>query len=254
MSKKKTKSILFCIGVLFLGLGGYKIFMGATGDGSLSSVIGIVSILLSNMEGLKSFKALGLEAELRDKIGEADALLHQIKSISVPLSEMLFSVMAWSGRAGKMPRESEDELVSRVSLQLRNMGVDDSTIEKSKKEIFYFDAIDLSRPIIQEIEFALSRKSVQWYELSDKHLRIPNYDEDKAKEAEAKQEQCDEESKMLNKLLYNEDIGSFYSLLVSFIFNSQSLNAHEKIELMEKVSNDLGALKDYVNQKVKRTH
>lgn len=209
-------------------LGGYKIFVGSTGDATLSFIVAVLLLLLTKIEHLKSFKALGLEAVLKDKIVEADTLLSQLKSISLPLTEMLFSTMAHSGRYGKMSRLDENDYVEKVTGQLKLIGVTDDLIDIAKKDIYYFNAFDMVSIIKSKLSSVLHEKQGELFDIHDRAVRVGTFDQVLADKSSVQSDLCRKESYELKKLLDGCDYHQFNSMLKTFIQKMESLTQEEK--------------------------
>jgi hypothetical protein len=71
---------------------------GDTGIVIVNYGAGFMCLFLASSSKFKRFKGLGIEAELRDKIDEADKLLSQLGALVTPIAEMVFSMTARLGR------------------------------------------------------------------------------------------------------------------------------------------------------------
>ncbi|TNH19662.1 hypothetical protein [Halomonas sp. BL6] len=149
--------VLFLSALLLLAVGSYLAFLANVAGASATYGAAVFCLIFVFLRDFKSFKGFGLEAELLErKIEEADKTLYQLRAITVPIAEMLFSNVARANRiGGQMPRRQRHELMERIQSELRTCGVRPEQIEKAKVDWHRFNLIDLSRPVLNPLEVAV---------------------------------------------------------------------------------------------------
>lgn len=169
MSKDKWDSQRFASGavrvLLFIASLG-QLFVGtrlAMEDKTASSTVtytaGFVCLFFVFLSEFSKFKGFGLEAELREKIKEADEALQQLRKVSLPVSEMLFTMAARFGRLGSpIPREDRYRIMQEIESELAQLGVTKEEIEKSKHDWHRFNMRDEGKPIYAKVRQKLDAK------------------------------------------------------------------------------------------------
>lgn len=253
LNERSSKVIIFILGVSMVLLGGYKTLIGSIADATLSFVIAVILLLLTQIEYLKSFKALGLEAVLKDKIDEADTLLAQLKSISLPLTEMLFSTMAHSGRYGKMSRRDENAYVEKITGQLKLLGVAENLIDTAKKDVYYFNAFDMASAIKSKLSSILHEKEGDWFDIYNRAARVGMFDQVLMDKSNEQLSLCRKERIDLKGLLKVGDYSLFSLELKGFIKKMESLSDDEKKEFLSEQGEDILDLDYFIaNRKIRR--
>ncbi|MDR7151334.1 hypothetical protein J2W49_003310 [Hydrogenophaga palleronii] len=244
--------IIFIVAILLflsgVGLG----YMDKVGAATVTYTAAVLSLIFAFLPEFKKFKGLGIEAELLDKkIEETDRLLKQLRDITAPIAEMLISSAARSGRWGSgMPRTQKYELMQRIESELKKCGVEDSQLDRAKKDWHYYNIFDLATPVFEKISEKL--KLVQ--QEREKALR------------EFKQpitpERMDEYRRLIE--LRNEvgkEIGNLRDLrqiknqdhlveqVLESISNSGSLGEEEKANLTNELDEELRDLEHYIKRK-----
>lgn len=253
---KLIKVIMFALAFIFILLGLYKIVLSNNVDATLSLTAGFILIFLTNIEHIESLKGLGLEAKLRQRINEADALITQLQNISLPLSEMLFTVMVRSGRHGRMTRTEEHMYVERVASQLKSLGIDDETIEVSKKGVYYFYALDMASVIRKKIDWFLFQKQSK---LEHRARRIANGELDTPgeenltgcdyEEANKKALKSINSKVALSHLFDEKDYTSFGKALYEFIESMDFCSEEERRDLFNDSKEEFEDLKFFIETK-----
>lgn len=142
--------LLFTSLALFVS-GVYLSFLDKTGGATVTYAAAVFCLIFVFLTEFRKFKGFGVEAELLErKIDEADNILKQLRDITSPIAEMLFSTVARSGRIGSMmSRRKRYELQQRIENELKLCGVSEENIEKAKGDWHFFNTHDLARPVFE---------------------------------------------------------------------------------------------------------
>jgi len=209
---------------------------GATATYS-AAVFCLIFVFLTEF---RKFKGFGVEAELLErKIDEADKILKQLRDITSPIAEMLFSTVARSGRIGAMmPRKKRHELMERIELELISSGVSKEQIDKSKTDWHYFNTIDLAQPA-----FTLISGRVEIF-MSAELDKLSGCEHD-SPGVQLADSYRDKLSKLKN------DIGNprLPENILSFINDAKIFDDSTKRLLLEDISKSLSELKYYINNR-----
>ena len=148
-----TSLILFGSGIAFTYLDKVDGATAAYG----AAILCLVFVFLKE---IRRFKGAGIEAELLEqKANEADELLTQMRSLTYPISVLLFTMVARGGRLDfALRREEIYRLMTQFEADLRKIGTSDEDIEKAKSEWHQCNLLDLSRPIIELIVSLIQEK------------------------------------------------------------------------------------------------
>ena len=153
------KVILFAAMLLLIcGVG--LSYLDKTGGATVTYTAAVFCLIFAFLPKFKRFKGLGVEAELLEKkIEEADVILGHLRSLSVPLAELLFTMVARLGRWNSaVPRRDRYRILGRFEDALRGLGVPDAELSKAKSEWHRYNLIDQARPIVQSIHKRLNEK------------------------------------------------------------------------------------------------
>ncbi|MGB8928619.1 MAG: hypothetical protein WCC49_16800 [Pantoea agglomerans] len=146
------KNSVMLLGFALIILGAVNSTIGNVAGGASCFVVAVILITLFFFE-VKSFKVLGMAAELGKKINEADEVLEKLRRISLPISEIAVTTASQAGRYDTaVPRKKLSDFVSSISNELRDMGVAQESIERVKDSWYLATSIDMALPIHREIQ------------------------------------------------------------------------------------------------------
>ena len=148
----RVQYVLLIAALALFAYGGFLSYLDKTDAAVATYAAAVVCLIFVFLKQFSRFKAFGIEAELKEKIQEADVLLNQLRNLIAPISELLFTMVARAGRwDSAIPRKDSYRMMSQFEGQLAQLGVPTNTIEDAKKEWHQFNLLDLSRPIAEEI-------------------------------------------------------------------------------------------------------
>lgn len=249
MNIRLSKGIIFILAIVFILLGMYKVYSGNIGDASLSVVSGFLLLLFTNIENIESIKALGLEAKLTKSINEANVLISQLRNVITPQTEMLFSTMAYNGRYGKISRREEARFVERITEQLRSIGVSEEQIDIAKKDVYFFNAIDIGREIVIHLTNLLLAKEQEARTIFN-NLSNASRGGGLLFEAEAGDiRKWAVIREAVAKTLSDRNYDELYGRLIGFIDSPDVFTPEEKEKIMEKMGEQLEDLRFFITTK-----
>lgn len=130
------------VGVLSVGafiLGLYLAYQDKVAAAGVCIVAAILPVLFNQLPFVEYLKILGLEAKLRDRVNEADAIIAKLKRIALVSAEQLFTQSALAGRLGGEALPAKQERAAQLTDMLR--GLDISPAEITAAKTFYLRAI-----------------------------------------------------------------------------------------------------------------
>ncbi|WP_343711509.1 hypothetical protein [Kosakonia radicincitans] len=234
---EREKKFAFGGAVILMVLGFIKIINGQSADATISFVAGFFLLLFTKIEYLKSISALGLKAELHSKLVEANDLIERLRKISLPLTEMLFTVMARSGTNQLLSRVGQYEYVTRITEQLKDLGIDQIQIEGAKKDYYYIVSVMMAAEVERKIE--------EWFGNKIKQLR-----HERETNGNGFPEMTDYQfDNYLNKYsytggqirsrLYDPNVTGLYEIAVDAINNLDGLTEEERKSIFQAVDEEL---------------
>lgn len=244
--------VIFIVAILLFVAGVWLGYMDKAGVATATYGAAVLSLIFAFLPEFKKFKGLGIEAELLDKkIEETDKLLKQLRDITSPIAEMLFSSTARAGRwSSGMPRSQKYELMQRIESELKKCGVEDSQLEKAKQDWHFYNTFDLASPIFQKINQKL-RPIQQEREKVLNQFKQPITPE-KMEEHKKLIEHRNEVSKEiadLSDLIQIKNQGRLAEQIRESISNSAALTDDDKTTLNKDIDEELRDLEHYIKHK-----
>lgn len=244
--------IIFIVAILLFVSGVGLGYVDKVGAATATYTAAVLSLVFAFLPEFKKFKGLGIEAELLDKkIEETDKLLKQLRDITAPISEMLISSTARSGRLGSiMPRSQKYELMQRIESELKKCGVEDTQLEQAKNDWHFYNTFDLATPIFEKITEKLKpiqqerEKTLREFEQPitpdriDEHNRLIQHRNAVSKEIAD-----------LRDLRQIKKQNQLVELIVESISNSGALSAEDKTSLTKELDEELRDLEHYIKHK-----
>jgi hypothetical protein len=242
-----NRVILWGAALLLLGAGVCLSFLERVGGATTTYSAAGVCLIFLFLQEFKRVKLFGVEAELQDRIREANVLIEQLRALLLPISELLFSMVARAGRVGgHLPNRESYRIMSQFETELRSLGLTNEQIEKSKKEWHHFNMLDLQRPVLKDIGDLLHGKEVaQGKVLNSFKQPIPAGDPDHAA-AIRRLSEIQRETKKLEQL-YGLSVLSDGgpSHIQNFFKTCQLLSEDEKRDLLTRNAERLADLDHY---------
>lgn len=146
------KILLFIASLGLLFVGTCLAMEDKTASSTVTYTAGFICLFFVFLNEFSKFKGFGLEAELREKIREADEALQQLRNVSLPISEMLFTMAGRFGRLGSpIPRQDRYRIMQEIEAELVKLGVSQVEIDRSKHDWHRFNMRDEGHAIYTKI-------------------------------------------------------------------------------------------------------
>lgn len=144
---------LFIIAIILFAFGTWFASEDKAVGAGATYAAAVFCLIFVFLKEFKWFKGFGLEAELLDKkLEEADRLIKRLRGISLPIAELLFTIIARAGRwDSRLSNRDSYRITKKFEEELKKTGVTESELEEAKKDWHRYNLIDLGRPIIQGI-------------------------------------------------------------------------------------------------------
>jgi hypothetical protein len=157
------RAILFVISLGLFSAGTYVLLLNNVGAAATAYGAGVLSLVFVYLSRFRRFKGFGIEAELLERrIAEADVTIEQLKSITLPIAEMLFTLTARIGRWGSaLPHRDSYRLMEKIESELQRNGVGSAELESAKANWHHFNLRDLAVPITMRIGKLIQEKQSQ---------------------------------------------------------------------------------------------
>lgn len=228
---------LLIASLMLFASGVYLSYLDKTGGATATYAAAVFCLIFVFLTEFRKFKGFGVEAELLErKIDEADKALKQLRDITSPIAEMLFSTVARSGRIGAMmPRRKRYELQQRIESELKSCGVSEAQIEKAKGDWHFFNIHDLSQPVFQ----VLSTHVDEFMGRELQKLSANQHDSPGVRLADHQREELSRlRSRIGDKDLPNE--------IINFIRKSEIFDSEKKTKIEAEISQSISELSYYI--------
>lgn len=229
LKNRWVKNSLFFLSLAFICFGVYAtVKLGAAG-GTIIIATGFGIMIMTQFEW-SEIKLLGLEARLRDTISDAEKVLDSLKKVSIPISEVAISLASRTGRLDTATSNKDlFTLVTKISSELKQIGVSDRQLSEIKKDWFYFTTLDMCRIFSEKIKSILNshydeerKKYNQW--VGGK----PISDHETNQKLINKFQCAAGEINILNELLWKKPYEQMPTLLKNFVHESKVITEAEK--------------------------
>lgn len=243
---------ILVVSILLLASGVVMGYEEKVGSATATYTAAVLCLIFAFLPEFKKFKGLGIEAELLDKkIEETDNLLKQLRDITAPISGMLISSTARSGRWGSaMPRSQKYELMQRIERELRKCGVEEEQLEKAKKDWHFYNIFDLSSPIFKKIQNKLSPiQQEREKELREFKQPITPDRMDEHKELIDRRNEVSKEIAKFRDLHQLKNQADLARQISNEIENSSIFSSEDKIGLNAEIDEEMRDLEHYIKHK-----
>jgi hypothetical protein len=103
----------------------------------------VVLALFHYLPQMESFKAYGIEAKWRAKLGEADELLRKLRQSTLASAMLTYNMIGWGSRLGGIDIRTKQKLADEAEAALADLNVDSVKISELKRDYLLFVAYDL---------------------------------------------------------------------------------------------------------------
>ncbi|MDD5141722.1 MAG: hypothetical protein PHY43_15845 [Verrucomicrobiales bacterium] len=169
-----TQKLIIALVIIPVLLG---IFRTPKEMGIAAAAIGL-ALCFANLDKLKSFKAAGVEAELRTAVDKAYAAIEQLKDLGLSLSAPTVDELAVSGRMLQyLPLKHKLERVEKIAETLKNLGASPKEIEEACSTIYQRVTDDHMRRVLYSLRSSNPGKESLFEGLDDG--KMDNFDKSK---------------------------------------------------------------------------
>jgi len=131
--------IVFC----FLVWAGVLASIGNVAGSAAVSASAFLCLVALNIDRIQSFKGAGMEAQMRETLGEANEALRSLRAIMAPMASLSYSLLSRSGRMGVSYTPAERDVVDANLLkQLQGLGLGDEETKMVRSEYLKYISID----------------------------------------------------------------------------------------------------------------
>ena len=131
-----ARTILFISAISLLTLGAFLAYKNNTGSATSAFGFGILVLFFAFIHEFQKFKGFGIEAELREKIREADDTIKKLRDIALPLAAINLRMLNRLGRwSGPISRKDRFEFVDSIGKELKGLGISDRQLDELNAEL-----------------------------------------------------------------------------------------------------------------------
>ena len=155
-----ARTILFISAISLLTLGAFLAYKNNTGSATSAFGFGILVLFFAFIHEFQKFKGFGIEAELREKIREADDTIKKLRDIALPLAAINLRMLNRLGRwSGPISRKDRFEFVDSIGKELKGLGISDRQLDELNSETHIFNENDLLHEVGVGIYSVLKEKN-----------------------------------------------------------------------------------------------
>jgi hypothetical protein len=126
---------------------------GAASRAGLVAAVGAVALVLTRLPDITLFAALGMRAELRQTIEEANAKIAQLRTLALTIAEPELSQLAMSGMIfSRLSFSYQYERKKQIIETLRALGIPQDDIARVSRPWTDITLFKLSNVIVQTLE------------------------------------------------------------------------------------------------------
>ncbi|KUQ82692.1 MULTISPECIES: hypothetical protein [Enterobacter cloacae complex] len=245
-----VKYTLLLLALLLVFYGVYITVNLELSRGTVIIVAGFGLIILTQFDW-GEIKVLGLEAKLRNTINDAETVLESLRNIALPISEISISLAARTGRwDSSTPRNELYSLVNSVSFELKKIGVDESNIDKIKKDWYYYTAFDMCNALAKNaLEKLNSHRSILNNNYNKWVGGKPVSDIEKQSELLDPVKKADLEIKKIRSIFEEKDFSKSHHSIQEIIDSSVTLTPDEKAQFWSENQDLWNELVYFINNK-----
>jgi hypothetical protein len=226
---------LLSIGAFVLGL--YLAYQDKVAAAGVCIAAAVLPILFSQLPFVEYLKILGLEAKLRERVNEADAIVAKLKRIASVSAEQLFTQAALAGRWGGEALSSKQERAVQLTAMLQSLDIPPAEITAAKTIYLRAIAHDLAhiffsviRNLVDVKIKALERERNSLFGANPVDMRDPKGA--RWNELLAEQQRIGTQVKWPENVLGNADVDNLKAFCVTFIDKADILTDDERSRLV----------------------
>jgi hypothetical protein len=181
---------------------------------------------------------------------QVEGKVAQLRTLSKPLAELLFTLSARAGRwSSGIPRRDRYRMMEELESELRKIGLGDAEIETAKQDWHRFNLYDLSEPVFDPILARIETKRIERNQRTDK-LSYPRVVDIEVYNLEVKHLwHISAEAKRLEMTRSLDNVDSVYRGLMSFLDTTDVFTDDEKRQVLADIKEELEDLRYYSENK-----
>lgn len=223
------------IGAFVLAL--YLAYQDKVAAAGVCIAAAILPILFSQLPFVEYLKILGLEAKLRERVNEADAIIAKLKRIASVSAEQLFTQAALAGRWGGEALSSKQERAAQLTAMLQGLEIPPAEITAAKTIYLRAIAHDLAhiffsvvRNLLGGKKRALSRERDSLFGKNAVDMRDPKAA--RWNELFAEERRIDTQVTWPKNVFGNADVDDLKAFCMTFIDSVNVLTDDERTTLV----------------------
>ena len=247
MLEKILRIIIFLMAILLIAFGAFLSYGDKNTSAGLTYTAGILCLIFSFLTSFKSFKGLGIEAELQNKIDEADKIIRYLKEISEPIAEISFSSLSRMGfLMGPILKSKQYKLKKNIEKALKQIGIEDKKINIIARDWHRFNVLVLSKPLFDRINSELKGlRQEKTLQLENFGGKIKSEDKHEFDKLFAERQLIEKDIESLKNLRRDFDIDNSDQQLLYYLSESKTLSDQIKDKIKSDLSETLEDIKYY---------
>ncbi|MFB9330112.1 hypothetical protein ACFFSY_29565 [Paenibacillus aurantiacus] len=160
--------------ILLLGPSMYFGYKSQPAEMGIAVAAGALVIFFLNLDKFQSFKAAGVEAQLKEVqkvVNEAHATLQNLKEITNPLSLTVLSSVTHEGRWGGMGFQQKIDLVQELDKAMVALNFTSKEFEQAKRDFYRMHIWDMFDRIVSDASNIFGVESGSYKQLRDMYKR-----------------------------------------------------------------------------------
>lgn len=245
--EKYLRIIIFIIALGLIGFGAFLSFEEKNTGAGLTYTAGILCLIFSFITSFKSFKGLGIKAELQNKLDEADRIIKYLKEIAEPISEIALSSLSRIGfMRGPILRSEQYQLKNNIEKALKQIGLDDKRIYHIARDWHQFNLLVLTNPLVDRIKSELNNiQQSKTKQLEQFKSPISSDDKLEFDKIFKERQRVESEIELLKKVRLNIDIEDPDQHMLRFLSECETLSDQIKERIKRESSDTLEDLRYY---------
>ncbi len=238
--------ILLAFFILLIVLGGWLSYENKASASLTPFCAAFLCLIFLCPDTVKSFKGLGLEVELQEKIHRADELLKYLHDLAVPVTEMNISTMMRMGRwDSSMPKEEAARYYEKIITISKRLNFSNAEITSISRDYHFYNIFDLKNKLYGSM--------AQFFDPIEKDLNLENNNfkvvNDKNREAYdlyiKRHRNYYSQKNKFEGWLQNRKLTNNADEFINLVNNFDEFNSETKTKILAVVNEDIQNLRFY---------
>ncbi len=248
------KAILGVVAACFWIAGIWNAFLNQPASATALLGAGFCCLFFIHLPKFKRIKAFALEAEMRDKIEEVTDVLSKLRTLLIPIAELLFTTVARAGRLGsRLSNKESYDLMERIETELRAIKMTEEQITSTKKDWHRYNMIDLALPIKRDFSTIFQSKQMEHGRVTSSFGTIGDHNRTQWEALIQKGREISSEEKRSKEFLMPREMKIAAQRIRNFVRDSKCLSNDEKTAFLTRNQDSIEDLEYYAeNLKFRR--